>query len=69
MIDDNLPTKYKRQHIGKLIELAEPKGLVVTASGGGRYTLSDERGRILWREGTFGEVEHVIRYGASHAHA
>lgn len=62
--DAALPSKYKRQHIGELIRLAQPKGMVVTSSGGGRYTLSDERGHIIWRDGTYGEVEHVIKYGS-----
>lgn len=72
--DDSLPSKYRhRRTIADLIRIAEPKGYYVASLGGERYTLSDERGRVLWRDGSFGEVEHILKYGlrkgASHAHS
>ena len=63
--NDDLPVKYMHRHIGQLIHLAKPRGLIVTALGAEQYSVADERGRVMLREGTFGEAQHVTKFGAS----
>lgn len=59
---DALPNSFrsKGRSIGRLVKIADAHGLYVSALGAERYLISDLRGRIVLKSGTFQEALTAI---------